>query len=398
MKFTVLIPTRNRLVYLRFAIESVLRQNFDEWEIIVSDNYSEENIQEFVSNLNDERVKYFRTERMVNVTENWSNALRKMSGDYFILLGDDDSLTPNYFLKMRDLIEMHEYPDCIYTDGYLYGYPRTLPKFPKGYFRSSYNTYLNIKEPFTLSEESQKKIFLSSFGLMRTIRFGMHLSLINKKFADDMSRDGGFFQSRFPDYYATVATFLIAKRIVIHQQPMVVIGISPNSFTARYFSNDQGTGIQELHGTEQKPSPQYPAHYMPGSWELTGWLAAMQSIENNYMKEAQMLGASVGYRRYRFLQILWNYKKLYIDNVISSEDVAIAEKTLKGMEKIIYPYFLRNLFKLLGSMSFLDLQSIIPLLGRFAGRPTILDSTETSRRELASVMDIYNMIDIENSQ
>ncbi len=176
MKFSVLIPTRNRLEYPRFAVESVLRQDFDDFEVIVSDNQSEENVYEYVSNLNDKRVKYYRTEQILNVTNNWSNAFNRMNGDYFVLLGDDDCLTPNYFLKMRNLIETHMNPDCIYADGYLYGYPGTLPKFPEGYFRSSYNTYFKSKEPFILSEYSQKKIVLYSFGLKRTVRFGMQLS------------------------------------------------------------------------------------------------------------------------------------------------------------------------------------------------------------------------------
>ena len=38
MKFSVLLPTRNRLEYLRFAVESVLRQDDPGWELVISDN------------------------------------------------------------------------------------------------------------------------------------------------------------------------------------------------------------------------------------------------------------------------------------------------------------------------------------------------------------------------
>ena len=44
MKFSVLLPTRNRLKYLKYAVDSVLAQDYVNWEIIISDNDSEEDI------------------------------------------------------------------------------------------------------------------------------------------------------------------------------------------------------------------------------------------------------------------------------------------------------------------------------------------------------------------
>ena len=48
MKLSVLLPTRNRLTFLRYAIESVRRQDVPDWEIIVSDNHSEEDIAGYI--------------------------------------------------------------------------------------------------------------------------------------------------------------------------------------------------------------------------------------------------------------------------------------------------------------------------------------------------------------
>lgn len=55
MKFSVLLPTRNRLTFLRYAIESVRRQPETDWEIIVSDNASEEDIAGYVLGIGDAR-------------------------------------------------------------------------------------------------------------------------------------------------------------------------------------------------------------------------------------------------------------------------------------------------------------------------------------------------------
>jgi len=42
VRFSILLPTRNRLEYLRQAVETVRRQSFADWEVVVSDNDSED--------------------------------------------------------------------------------------------------------------------------------------------------------------------------------------------------------------------------------------------------------------------------------------------------------------------------------------------------------------------
>src|SRR5665811_1962196 len=120
MRFSVLLPTRNRLEYLRYAVESVLRQDDAAWEIVVSDNHSEEDFAGYVASLGDQRVRYARTEKFVPVTENWNNALRLSTGEYFVMLGDDDALLPGYFSSMRKRIAAFSGPDAIYHSALLY--------------------------------------------------------------------------------------------------------------------------------------------------------------------------------------------------------------------------------------------------------------------------------------
>ena len=68
MKFSVLLPTRNRKELLARAIETVRRQDYENWEIIISDNFSDEDISGYISSLSETRIKYFRTENFVTVT------------------------------------------------------------------------------------------------------------------------------------------------------------------------------------------------------------------------------------------------------------------------------------------------------------------------------------------
>lgn len=89
---TVAIPTRNRANYLREAIRSVLNQTYTALEVIVSDNASADNTQGVVSDFTDPRIRYFRHETSLEMVSNWNYCLEQATGEFFLLLSDDDAL------------------------------------------------------------------------------------------------------------------------------------------------------------------------------------------------------------------------------------------------------------------------------------------------------------------
>ena len=133
MRFSILLPTRDRLDYLRLAVESVLRQDFEDWQLVISDNCSAEDIGAYATSLGDPRIVYRRTERPVAVTENWNRALAFSEGEYVIMLGDDDALLGGYLRRMDDLIREFEEPEVIYTKALLFTYPGVDPARPAGF-------------------------------------------------------------------------------------------------------------------------------------------------------------------------------------------------------------------------------------------------------------------------
>jgi glycosyltransferase involved in cell wall biosynthesis len=63
---SIAIPTYNRAdCYLRQSLESALRQTYPKVEILVSDNCSGDDTEEFVTGIADRRLKYFRHERNI---------------------------------------------------------------------------------------------------------------------------------------------------------------------------------------------------------------------------------------------------------------------------------------------------------------------------------------------
>lgn len=93
-KVSVIIATHNRAELLRRAIASVLAQTFQDFEIIVADDASQDRTGEVVSSLGEPRLKYLRHEENLGVANARNSAIRIASGAYLAFLDDDDEWLP----------------------------------------------------------------------------------------------------------------------------------------------------------------------------------------------------------------------------------------------------------------------------------------------------------------
>ena len=110
MKFSVTIPAY-KAQFLKEAIESVTSQTYNDWELIIVDDCSPENLEAIVKPfLADSRISYYRNEKncgAVNVVDNWNICLSHCTGDYVICMGDDDRLQLCCLEEYQRLIAQH---------------------------------------------------------------------------------------------------------------------------------------------------------------------------------------------------------------------------------------------------------------------------------------------------
>lgn len=107
MKFSIGIPAY-KAKFLSECIESVLSQSYQDFELIILNDASPENVDAIVEMYQDERIRYYKNEYNVGaelVVQNWNKCLELSTGDYFVCIGDDDLLDPSYLLSFRELIE-----------------------------------------------------------------------------------------------------------------------------------------------------------------------------------------------------------------------------------------------------------------------------------------------------
>ena len=109
MKFTIAIPAF-KARYLCNAIESCLNQTFSDFEIVVVDDASPENLASVVEKFDDNRIRFFRNDKnfgAIDVVDNWNKCLEYAKGEYIICMGDDDRLKPCCLEEIAKLMEKY---------------------------------------------------------------------------------------------------------------------------------------------------------------------------------------------------------------------------------------------------------------------------------------------------
>ena len=303
MKFSILIPTKNRLKFLKYALNSVLHQREHNWEVIVSDNCSEEAIEDYISSLAEKRIFYSRSDTPLSVTENWNRALEFSSGDYVIMLGDDDCLIQDYFTLVSQLLSNYENPDFIYSRSLLFAYPGVIQGNPQGNLIKWNNWGLwRSSDPFWLKREQADKLIQETLNFRVTFTYNMQFATIRRSFIETLKAEKKFFHSPYPDYYAMTLMMLKGEKILASPLPLTIVGITPKSFGFYYFNEQEEEGAQFLN--HQKELLQYPhlkSLLLPGSAMNTCWLYALDSVIRN-SDSSQQLKVNIG--RYRALQAI----------------------------------------------------------------------------------------------
>lgn len=91
---TIAITTHNRSGLLQRALRGALAQTYPKLEILVSDDASTDDTQELMEKVKDPRIRYVRIEKQVGIAGNLQNALGHATGEFFMILNDDDELEP----------------------------------------------------------------------------------------------------------------------------------------------------------------------------------------------------------------------------------------------------------------------------------------------------------------
>lgn len=110
--FSIILPTYNRGDLLIHAINSILSQEFSDYEIIVVDDGSTDNTKDLVKDLarNNQGISYFFKENEErSIARN--HGIMKASGKYISFLDSDDQLYSNHLKVAYELLKRNNFPE-----------------------------------------------------------------------------------------------------------------------------------------------------------------------------------------------------------------------------------------------------------------------------------------------
>lgn len=179
--FSIIIPTYNRAGLIKRCLESVINQTCKNWEAIVVDNFSEDNTEEIVSSLSDDRIHFFKNHNygVISVSRNY--ALERAKGTWICFLDSDDSWAPD---KLEQLIPYLNSYDLIY-----HGYRTNLRRML--FFNRTKQLFYTVKEPTV------------AYVLQRGDPFNPSCSAMSKKLIEDIkfSEEKFFFAIEDYDFF-----------------------------------------------------------------------------------------------------------------------------------------------------------------------------------------------------
>ncbi|GAA1479681.1 glycosyltransferase [Gordonia sinesedis] len=103
-KVSVCIPTMNSERTIRATMESVLSQDFTDFDVVVTDNGSSDRTLEIVRSFGDERIKVHAHSERIPMAENWTRAVRNSTGELVKLVCSDDLIASTCLTTQAEIM------------------------------------------------------------------------------------------------------------------------------------------------------------------------------------------------------------------------------------------------------------------------------------------------------
>ncbi|WP_214365725.1 glycosyltransferase family 2 protein [Pseudonocardia sp. H11422] len=103
MTVDILFPYYGDVGLMQQAVRSVLNQQDPDWTLtVVDDGYPDSAVGEWFATIDDPRVRYLRNESNLGANGNYRKCLTFVEHDWFVVMGADDLMLPNYLRAVAD--------------------------------------------------------------------------------------------------------------------------------------------------------------------------------------------------------------------------------------------------------------------------------------------------------
>lgn len=260
MRYSVIIPTMNRFEILVETVRGCLKLNYNDYEVLVSNNASSDETENVSSIFEDNiKFKYIETPERLSMPRHWEFAMSHASGERVIFLGDDDGISPN-LLQQLDILINATGANVLRWNTSLYFHP--------DWGGSEGNTLV-------FSQKDSNRIFRVNpqtvLSEAASLEFGMFPTLLKTCFSRDLFRA---VEAQTGRMFFAAPDFSCPMLLLMHDRCNYLIidstlgfgGRSRNSNAAAVFSN-RGDPLSRMEEfcKEFKGEDPFP-HHEPKIW------------------------------------------------------------------------------------------------------------------------------------
>lgn len=241
-----IIPTKNRSYTLMYAIQSVLRIDANDIEIIVQDCSDTDDLREkiTVSYMGDPRVKYFYSSDSPSLTENWNRALYNSRGKFICGIGDDDAVFPEIY-KVCKWMDEREITAAlsinityVWPDAFKEKFSNSRIFFPRVITGKIYCSDVMF--------HFERKIRSCGFGYTENLPNIYHGIIRASKLREIRNSNGYYLSGTSFDVYNAFALSAFIKTLYFIDYPLTLRGISASSNSSRIVSKTSHMHFHEF--------------------------------------------------------------------------------------------------------------------------------------------------------
>jgi glycosyltransferase involved in cell wall biosynthesis len=208
------------------TIPTVLNNDYKDFEVVVSDNLSDDQTLEYLHKLQDMRLRIVYPDIRLSMSEHYEFALSNARGEWVNLLGADDVLLPTIFRDMDTITKKHPIIEVVnWTRSYF---------FWPGVEEIYGNTRISYTEYGRKSRTSSKAELVRGFlGLKQILDLPQlyTCSFISSELIERIKKkgDGKFYVRSIPDIYSSIEILQNSKWFLRICRPLTLVGSSNSS-------------------------------------------------------------------------------------------------------------------------------------------------------------------------
>lgn len=328
---SIVIPTRNRQSYCIAAINDILSYNYQKLELCIHDNSDDNSIGQYITqHISDHRLKYIHIPNQLNSVTNMNKAIAMTTGKYICMIGDDDTILPDFF-KIVEWMDKNNIESTCPKSFVEYYWPGAYCNNPEGIlFIPKFSNKLKQID----IKHQLKKLF--RHGIVFYVKYNLprlYHGIIRHDFVERVKQQTGhYFGGLTPDIYSTVALSSILHTHFVADIPFTIAGACKKSASSE--------STKHQHKGELNSAPQLylrgkynwdtivPAYFSGTTLWAESALKAVQEMEIPELRE--LFCSNISYYRLAAFALIDDrvIHKLVWEKIWNSNHPALHHKIL----------------------------------------------------------------------